>query len=273
MLGDDFTFGRQVAQSRIFGSILDTRFEGIDFWNAAVNRYSIAQYATYVNQNMFVNVPNRKPKMVVMNLFMGDDFASLKNFKLLTETDTLPELLVHKTIFVGPQGYLRLVDFDPIISMAWREIQIQLLGKVEESGREDWSEFLPVDNEFRDPDIDKYLAQARRYLATIDNKLEEQGVEFLVVLIPMDVQVGREYWRRYNNLPFDAQIMNEDLPQRGLKTFMQNEGIEYLDLLPEFREDENRDDIYLKASIYLSEYGHRLVADLLEAKVRQMLGE
>jgi hypothetical protein len=52
---------------------------------------------------------------------------------------------------------------------------------------------------------------------------------------------------------------------------MNNEGIDYLNLLPAFRDDEKRSDIYLRGSIYLSGYGHLLVADKISAKVEEML--
>lgn len=273
MLGDDFTFGRDVAQSKIFSSILDENLDGFDLWNAGIIDYSALQYVAFLSENLVSSNTDLQPELVVINLFVGDDISELDEYDVLSETNELPDLVVHKRIFVDSEGFLRRINFDPEFSLAWQEIEKQFFGKIEQGLLSDWSVFLPVDHPDRDPDIDNRMRKVENYLVATNNLLENKGIDFLVVMMPLDAQVSRSYWPKYTNIPFDVSIMNMDLPQAKLKETFEEENIAYVDLLESFRADEMNGDLYQEGTIYLSEYGHSLVAEVLFGKVEEILSQ
>lgn len=101
----------------------------------------------------------------------------------------------------------------------------------------------------------------RRLIVAMKNLLDEQGVEFLVVSVPLKLQVDGHFRRRYRdmhpNLKLDVTKING-----LLRSFCVEEGIAFLDLLPAFKmafEEDNR-QLFLKFDSHWNAMGHETAA-------------
>ena len=92
--------------------------------------------------------------------------------------------------------------------------------------------------------------------------LAEQGCRFIVVLIPIDIQVDAEAIRdgeRSAFRPEDIEVANEN--EARLKAALEQEQIEVLDLLPELLANKSG-RLYIIGS-HFSALGHQTVAEIL----------
>ncbi len=102
------------------------------------------------------------------------------------------------------------------------------------------------------------LAKVTERLATLHREVAAAGAELVVMIIPDEYQVDPEMLAGTSAADFDLQ-----LPQRRLKAFFEERGIDHLDVLPVFRERARQERLYLLRDSHWNRAGNRLAAELL----------
>ena len=103
------------------------------------------------------------------------------------------------------------------------------------------------------------------------NYLNEKNVPFLVVIIPMDVQVDHQYWSKYPNKVFEENEFKNDLPQKKFQNICKQNGLNCLDLLPIFREYSDKLLFFAQIDPHFTQDGNRLAAESIFAKLKPIL--
>ena len=110
----------------------------------------------------------------------------------------------------------------------------------------------------------------KRVIQGLKKLCDSNGVELVVMLIPMDMQIYFE--EGYKTLSPQLQstitpeMMKADWSQKRLTGFMKNQSIPYVDLLPVFRERSNEykgTEVYFNYDKHWRPLGHRIAAESL----------
>lgn len=289
MMGDSFTFGINAKQSAIFPVLLDKKL-GIntDVRNQGTIGYTLDQYAAYLNKNIFgpmdaakINGSSEfyKPDLVVLNIFVGNDITELRRHEVLEEKNNLPLRVKDAEVFVGDDGTLQSYSTPQPKSLAWYKLAQMFRAVALKTGAQKitkptltWPVFLAYDNPAQDPNLEDYWRNAENLIVSMNSELTKRGIQFLVVFIPMDVQVSHSYWSKYPGMPFDEEAFAARRPQTNLNVLCNTNGVLHVDLLPMLQADAKKDELYFaKDDTHFTEYGHQRVAEILELMVRELL--
>lgn len=104
-----------------------------------------------------------------------------------------------------------------------------------------WPVFF-ADNDFRwDSNLSTYWWNFFKILKQMDDYCKENNIKFVVNIIPMDVQVSEKYWDKYPWAPFWKEEFEAKRPQKRIISFMKENWIEYIDLLPIFQDIDQKE--------------------------------
>ena len=92
-------------------------------------------------------------------------------------------------------------------------------------------------------------------LSEISRNLKARNVEFVVFINPYEMQLRRNA---------DADLM----PQRKIENYLTQNGIDFVDTMPNFRQIKSADGFLFADPMHLSEKGHQIVFDALNAETR-----
>jgi len=99
----------------------------------------------------------------------------------------------------------------------------------------------------------------------------KNSAKIMVALIPTQYQVRSEFWHKaLDTYPkMRNGTWDVDKPNRILRAFFDEEHIEYIDLLPEFREqaEDGQEEFYLLSDGHWNERGHRLAGRLIVDRI------
>jgi len=93
--------------------------------------------------------------------------------------------------------------------------------------------------------------------------------EVCFVVIPSTIQVDDSHYDFYRKITFKVsdKLKNANKPQELHKEFAEASGINFLDLLPHFKNHSNTAELYFENDDHLSEKGHMYAYDLVEEKI------
>lgn len=101
----------------------------------------------------------------------------------------------------------------------------------------------------------------------LEIEAKKSGAELLVALIPTGFQVHSQFWDKALEIfpEMRNKTWNLDKPNRILRAFLDEENIQYIDLLPEFREqaEDGQEEFYLLSDGHWNERGHQLAGRLI----------
>lgn len=273
MLGDSFVFGMNVNDGLTIADYLQSKLDKAkwDVMNAGVIGYTIDQQLLYLTENF----EELDPELVVLTIFVGNDLTEQRRHKVERNADGYPVKVDDQEVFVTDGGYLGSRN-----KVLWNSLAISDIRKRWRSFERrfkpfaglTWSAFLRDTHEAYPSDMEKlwssYLADLRRMQDYLDGK----DVPLLVALMPMDVQVNKDYWDKYPQRVFDEQEFEDKIPQQRFLHNCEQEGYDCLDLLPEFQRFDQEAGLYFEhADPHLTAAGSELSAELLFAKLRTML--
>ncbi len=114
--------------------------------------------------------------------------------------------------------------------------------------------------------------EAEGYLADIDLTCREAGIPLLLAIVPAEIQVDPVTRQQVmTGLGLQAEDHDFDLPQRRLRAFAAERGIEVFDPLPELRAAHRPEArLYVPNDTHWSWRGNELVGRLLAQKIREL---
>jgi hypothetical protein len=101
-------------------------------------------------------------------------------------------------------------------------------------------------------------------ISEMRNLLDEEGIDFYVVIIPRQEQISIEAWESFKSYYGVSDVeLDRRLPhQRFISNTLEPLQIPYIDLL-DLLEGKNGSDFYFKNDGHLNEQGHRFVAEVM----------
>jgi hypothetical protein len=114
--------------------------------------------------------------------------------------------------------------------------------------------------------ITESWAITEQFIVEIRRRTAAQGAKFMVVLVPAPWEVYPSLWQAVlNRIPAMRLVsMQLERPSARLVSFLKEQGIMYVDLLPAFRKRANSSSpLFFEPDSHWTPEGHRLAADLL----------
>ena len=275
LLGDSFTFGMGVDQNKSFPARLQS-FLG-NKYHKVINAGVIGQTIDDVFMYLKYDGIKLKPDYVVYNFFVGNDVTELRRHTWERNGTTGDADIIRvsdKLLHADEQNRLRHRESKEPDSyfMFWLEEKWNLLmRKYGDSSGESfdptltWPVFLSKYHKEQDPNIDRYWSEFEEVLRQMKTFCDKNDIEFIVSIIPMDVQVDVKYWKKYPGMPFDSDAFVAQRPQEHMKQLGEEYNIPVLDFLPiiQLEEKERNVDFYFENDPHFNILGHRFVASYI----------
>lgn len=241
------------------------------------------------------------PDLVIFSIFVYNDLSDLGDNEWIgTGPFAQPQQIKSKKVFVSQEGMLLpktlpLIYRIPLLKNSHLAL---LLNKSVELLESNISHFIdrirftikkPVisDGSARDSSLQGryysfciYDGQCHRVVAhlfsdlmsvikagkSITDKLyPDRKIRFLVLLIPADFQLYEDSLKKNQEsmfIPPDIIADNDPYPQKLIKKMLDQENIQYLDLLPEFKKNKNR--LYYLNDGHWNSQGHEAAAEIIK---------
>jgi len=263
-----------------FVDVLENRFaressgsRTVEVWNCGIDSYSPALEYLLIRHRL----ADLQPDLVVSCVFMGNDFNDDAVYEAKMEYDEsgkpircVPDKAVKDSTLVPGQIPLPFKNYLRTHSRLYRELSTVYNFFLHVVGlrRGEWGKAkIEVDRPAPIGTLtlnitDNHLNLMLRNIRLTKDLLAQQGCRFLVVLIPIDIQVDAEAIRdgeRSAFRPEDIDVANQN--ETRLKAALEQEQIEVLDLLPQLIERKSG-RLYIIGS-HFSALGHETVAEIL----------
>lgn len=275
VLGDSFTFGIKAEQEWIFPEILEDKLnaQNDDFNYEVINAGTIG----YTIDNEYLLLKEKleqvDPDMVILMFFAGNDVTELRRHEWVTDENGELIKIIDKQNYVDEKRRLRSIENDEPISyflnFVYKRIiilekKLGLYNDPEGQPTLTWPAFLSPDDPNGDPRVPMFWDQIDTILGKMKNELDERGIQFVVAEIPMDVQTDKKYWGKYSEMYFDEDAYEQNRPQEELKKLTDKYQIDFIDLLPYFRNVENYIWLYFEdEDPHFTFDGHKRTAEIL----------
>jgi hypothetical protein len=116
----------------------------------------------------------------------------------------------------------------------------------------------------RRPWFDQRSSEVLGVLSRFRDEVRAAGSEFVLVMIPDEFQVDPLLLGQLlRHLALDPAEIDPDYPQRRLAVLLDRHGIEYLDLLPVFRDRSATERLYWLRNTHWNVAGNALAAEVL----------
>lgn len=247
LLGDSYAFGMGVSKEDNFPEVLERMLNDWDEYYRweVINLGSIG----YTTDNNYLILKEKglmlQPDIILTELFTGNDITEMRRHEwTLDENENLIKIIDIKH-YVDEENRLRYRGSEEPVSYLWNFLYTrwQILGnKIGVYGHPNngptltWPAYLEPDHEFGDPNLPEYWLKVELMLSAIKREADGIGAKMKVFAIPMDVQTNKKYWNKYSEMHFDDDAYLQSRPQTRLNRSLKLLGIEFIDLLPKFRE-------------------------------------
>jgi acetyltransferase AlgX (SGNH hydrolase-like protein) len=206
-----------------------------------------------------------QPNMVLLSFFIGNDFEELKKRKLY-EYSYVASLL-HYIINLQPEYEGRIIH-----------------GKGEycdDCPNFNYEEYLKIESQRSliylegNSQLPKFLDRALYYLNRIKKICEKRGVDFVVVIIPDELQINQDLWREIRDVYYPSiedDKWNITRPNRMLSNELNKLSIDNIDLY-EYFADASSQRLYRPRDTHWNIAGNQLAADVIEKYIQKYLEE
>jgi hypothetical protein len=258
VIGDSFTFGWGVQESQRYSEVLGgllreaTPGRRVEVVNAGYWGYTFDQQYLLLRELL----PRLRPQLVVQGVHPGH-VPTLQGHRLEVSESGEPVAVRNPAITVDEKGAVRFrsdwLDRPPLglrvlgtaarAFLNWRLSRSQMTREL--------SLYAPGSTLF-----DREWEMTGDVLAHTGRLLQNEGIPWVVLLIPRDFQVAREEWNSSEDL---GRGLDLELPTRRMAALVAGNGAAVVDLLPEFRRLYSP-DLYFATDPHWSPAGHALAA-------------
>ena len=251
-IGDSFAYGN-VSYDKNYLTLVDSGLENYNVVNLGVGGYSPLQYQKIIEKYSLV----KKPKAIFLNFFIGNDYQlnNSTNVEFLLKT-------------------LQMEDEGRVYSYWWRYLKVMyrflylqyyfLEGKNFSDKHFDnivINSAAPAAISYRD-DVAKEVEENLRILREIVAFCKNNNIKLVVFILPAEYQVDDQIFARAV-AGANLAVTDYDLvkPQRILFEILEQEGVDYIDLLPMFKKQAETTTLYLYQNTHWNESGNELAAN------------
>ncbi len=270
LLGDSFTWG---TENQTIADYLRETLSPMTVYSCGMGGEGIPQWAQHYRR--FVSLTKFPPRIVVLNLYSGNDFSDL--------------LLWHKVKQrfgkVDAATYFTYAQDDTFsqIGLTWRERNLTLMElrslwkhfKFRISADKDWDGSLAVltdgypPSRFyirHEPDQAFLTRELADEIRTVVTTIKQTNPETLIILsyIPTSAALYGNAIQNCADCGRDANVQAQ--LSQWLKTLSTSLGIEYLDATPELQKAALKEVIW--SGTHLNPLGYKLYAQFLSKRIR-----
>lgn len=282
LLGDSFVESRQVEADQTAAGLLAARFSNKQIINAGCSAYTTTTEYLLLKHRIIM----QKPKQIFL-FFSFNDYADNYWYyggyykqKNIFETG-LPDASYIPVAFkehfdkfenwlavnFALYGYTKHLTRPAYKPQVWKEVA--------ESKRFNDS---PRNINKKSTEMDDLETEVLNFthqgILAINSLAKANGAKLTVMIIPIPPQINKDEWRN-GKMTFgyadDDEIVSRVYQDR-ISEFLMANGIECVDLLPEFKNGALNGSIYLDFDGHWSPYGNRVVANLLIPRILQRQG-
>ena len=290
VLGDSMVFAHQVEKERRFTEILESELNRVNNKNHyEVINAGVSGYGT-VNELLFFLHEGFKyqPDTVVLSFCITNDVMDNSHILLRKEKP----YFIDRPYYILEDGVLSLRNYPCKSSIVYLSSVYRLISNatgcyfpkfVEWANGYGLLSSFPLYGEYIQEGIPLHMRfYSKTYapdwveawditkalITKFRDEVIKRNARFVVLIIPDKLQLNNiQYWEWTNqNFPAVRNIsLAMDKPSRLLNTYLSENGIPFVDLLPLFYDYERVESkpLYFKNDIHLNEQGHKLVAQIL----------
>lgn len=276
MLGDSFTFGHGVEEEESYVGILE------ELVSPDYNIINAGWASGYSSDIGYIYLKEKglqfKPDIVILGFFIGNDITDLKKNEWIELNEMgLPKKIISNYHYIDEQGRLRskgdenVIENNPFpliyginVFLSYRShtyiffkdrlksLFYKLTGQEEDLGKSIYGEVYYEPREV-------LWKKVENVLLGMNSLLKENGIDFVIVLIPSKDQFRKEKDESYN-------FTN---PNDRIVSFGQENDLLIIDLLPYFKE-ENIKKFYYKKDPHWNPYGHKFAAEKIYSGLKKL---
>ena len=290
ILGDSMTAAMQVPLKNTFASVLERKLAGVsDVGDWEVINGGVNAFGTD-NELIFYQLEGKKydPDIVVLAVYLANDVYNnsrtleisrggsdhkpffelggdgeliLRNFPV-ESVDTLPIRIGSflKKHFQLPRFLAQVLALRSQVPPALAPV-VELLGGsrgVEAGGGAGNEPRLRHDicAEEYSAEVEEAWLITETLLGQLRSEATESGAKFAVIMLPASPQIA---------VPLDGESWYCDRANQELTDFLEEEGIQYLDLLPSFRQHGliSAEPLYFERDFHMNSVGHKIAGDMI----------
>jgi hypothetical protein len=269
VIGDSFSLDLEGMPMGILGDTLESR--GIGVLNVSGSGSGPVRHLRKLEEfgERF------QPDVVLLNLYVGNDF-----------TDTRRDLRVRRSTWrrqlrgvLVRHSYLMNVYVETKSRIVLQREQSEIRKTIEEElGMDVLNPFLYDLAKVNPGYVTDNLAPTdslweinRSVLSDIAEHSEELGARLIVCVFPHTAQINRDHHEFLRKVGFDVSqdFLDTQRSQDLLSGFCREEGIDYFDLLPQFREHRSQ-SYYLVDDVHWNESGNRFAFRLVKGYLEEL---
>ena len=245
-IGDSFTQGAQVEFKDLYTSQVYRNHPDKVIVNAGISGFGIIEELAYYKHEAY----KLNPKKVILQLCTFNDFMKVEKSR-----NSFADYLMQYSDFARFILYnLKNKSPGELPLGRWTEPFYP-----SEGDNRDYNIFFNEKSAKQKKDIEKF----KKTLMQFQNEVEKNGSELLVFLIPTKEQSYLRYRDEVlTNFNIPESSIDLTYPNRLLKEICYSLDINYIDLLDGVK--ESRQNIFFEYDEHLNEYGHYLLAQLIE---------
>ena len=271
-LGDSFTFGHGVEWDEVYVHRLERR-TGYDILNAG-------QASGYGTDTQYLYLKHKgldfDPDIVLVGLFVFNDISEINSVSEWHDVkDGLPgRITTDKYYMVARKKSWKtpienLARYSRILSVAMEKAAVLRYQNLSKEGAK-----AEIEHRFKDnfgffrkemsPEVQDSFEKWKRCVLGMKRLCDERGIRLIFAVFPMEIQIYPESFELYRSFgqSMTEEEMKANLPQKRILRFLNQHGIESIDLLPAFKGSEYTfDDVYYKLDRHWKPLGHSIVAD------------
>ena len=118
-------------------------------------------------------------------------------------------------------------------------------------------------------DLDIAKAKAKKLFLGIKKLADDKGAKLLVAFVPSEFQIDRKARAKYD-IEVPLTQADKDRPYNEFTGFFAENGIDYLDMRPSFKQDSDNIYYFVKDN-HWNELGHNLAAEVISGRLMEMM--
>lgn len=279
-VGDSFTMGWGVKESDTFVRLSESliRQKIVQFPVETINAgFTASGPSGYYIFLKYFGL-DLDPDIIVVGFFIGNDITARTDVEWVkTNEQGLPDVVRSKSYYVNQNGSLRYKDTPlrfrvPFLNNSHAFLllanSILPLQASEDPSKEQVDQLsCLLSGDCHDLDTSK--SEVKFLFSGIQKLVKSKGKRLIVMMIPDELQVNTyptfKVTRKLPVLPSERRRINNEFA-----TYFQSEGIEYIDLLPEFMNNA-KEQLYIIDDWHFNEKGHAFAATIISEALAKIL--
>lgn len=275
VVGDSFTEARQVQLNETFHKLLESKLGSAEVISAGVSGYGTENNLVYLNKWGF----GYKPNIVILQFLATNDIRDNYYGKLYSYNKTEKTILKNyplkysstKKIFdkirisVNSRFHFGVFLENGLVNLNLIESILLNMGLINKKESSQVKQSFVVEAQPWSDEIIDGWEETKLLIKEMDKECKKQNIHFIVMITPTNFQTYEEDTNEYIEKIEKELNQTTDLTgvEKLLIDFADDNDIETLYLLPNFKEASKNKDLFGKKDEHFTKEAHKLTTDLI----------